>query len=115
MASYPEGHPLLGALDRALSRPHRPAMDSLERRGQPMSSEVTLPAPEVSRLRTLQALGTLCAFAAEALLEAAEAPAKLETIGVSPLVISLIMAVGVFLARLSVPALIRGRRTFAPT
>ena len=72
-----------------------------------MSSEV-LPALEVSRLRSLQALGILCGFAAGAWLGAAEAPTKLVTIGVSPLVISLIMVVGVFLARWSVPALIRG-------
>src|SRR5207244_8067278 len=62
----------------------------------------------VSRLRSLQALGILCGFAAGAWLGAAEAPTKLVTIGVSPLVISLIMVVGVFLARWSVPALIRG-------
>lgn len=73
-----------------------------------MSSEVTLPALEVSRLRSLQALGILCGFAAGAWLGAAEAPTKLVTIGVSPIVISLIMVVGVFLARWSVPALIRG-------
>src|SRR5256884_7625416 len=63
---------------------------------------------EVSRLISLQALGILCGFAAGAWLGAAEASTKLVTIGVSPLVISLIMVVGVFLARWSVPALIRG-------
>src|SRR6266567_4697329 len=73
-----------------------------------MSSEAMLPAFEVSRLRRLQALGMLCGFSAGAWLGAAEAPTKLVTIGVSPLVISLIMVVGVFLARWSVPALIRG-------
>lgn len=73
-----------------------------------MSFELTLPASEVSRPRSLQALGILCGFAAGAWLGAAEAPTKLVTIGVSPLVISLIMVVGVFLARWSVPALIRG-------
>src|SRR6266699_2940685 len=73
-----------------------------------MIFELTLPASEVSRLRSLQALGILCGFAAGAWLGAAEAPTKLVTIGVSPLVISLIMVVGVFLARWSVPALIRG-------
>src|SRR6266705_115614 len=73
-----------------------------------MSFELTLPASEVSRLRRLQALGILCGFSAGAWLGAAEATTKLVTIGVSPLVISLIMVVGVFLARWSVPALIRG-------
>ena len=73
-----------------------------------MSSEVILPTSEVSRQRSLQALGILCGFGAGAWLGAAEAPTKLVTIGVSPFVISLIMVVGVFLARWSVPALIRG-------
>ena len=73
-----------------------------------MSSKVAAPTVEASRLRSLQALGILCGFAAGAWLGAAEAPTKLVTVGVSPLVISLIMVVGVFLARWSVPALIRG-------
>ena len=41
-------------------------------------------------------------------LGAAEAPTKLVNIGISPMVISLIMVIGVFLARWSVPALILG-------
>jgi len=73
-----------------------------------MISKVAAPTVEASRLRSLQALGILCGFAAGAWLGAAEAPTKLVTVGVSPLVISLIMVVGVFLARWSVPALIRG-------
>jgi drug/metabolite transporter (DMT)-like permease len=67
-----------------------------------------LPALERSRLRRLQALGVLCGFAAGAWLGAAEAPTKLVRTGVSPVVISLLMVVGVFLARWSVPALVRG-------
>lgn len=31
MVPYPEGHPLLGASDRTLGRPYRPAMDPLMR------------------------------------------------------------------------------------
>src|SRR5271165_1544595 len=60
------------------------------------------------RLRKLQSLGILCGFGAGAWLGAAEAPTKLVTIGISPVVISLLMVAGVFLARWSVPALIRG-------
>ena len=60
------------------------------------------------RRRTLQLLGMLCGFTAGAWLGAAEAPTKLVTIGVSPIVISLIMVVGVFLARWSLPALVLG-------
>jgi drug/metabolite transporter (DMT)-like permease len=63
---------------------------------------------EASRLRKLQALGVICGLAAGAWLGAAEAPTKLVRIGVSPVVISLLMVIGVFLARWSVPALARG-------
>jgi drug/metabolite transporter (DMT)-like permease len=56
----------------------------------------------------LQALGILSGFTAGAWLGAAEAPTKLVAIGISPMVISLIMVIGVFLARWSLPALILG-------
>ncbi len=65
-------------------------------------------ADGVSRPRKLQALGILSGFTAGAWLGAAEAPTKLVSVGVSPIVISLIMVTGVFLARWSVPALILG-------
>src|SRR6266851_4973559 len=65
-------------------------------------------AQQTSRARKLQLLGILSGFTAGAWLGAAEAPTKLVSVGVSPLVISLIMVVGVFLARWSVPALILG-------
>ena len=61
-----------------------------------------------ARHRSLQLLGLLCGFTAGAWLGAAEAPTKLVTIGIPPIVISLIMVVGVFLARWSLPALILG-------
>ena len=61
-----------------------------------------------ARLRSLQGLGVLCGFAAGAWLGAAEAPAKLVTIGVSPMVVSLAMVVGVFLARWTLPTIIHG-------
>jgi drug/metabolite transporter (DMT)-like permease len=63
---------------------------------------------DASRPRKLQLLGILSGFTAGAWLGAAEAPTKLVSIGLSPIVISLIMVVGVFLARWSVPALILG-------
>src|ERR1700730_10119090 len=65
-------------------------------------------AQEASRPRKLQVLGILSGFTAGAWLGAAEAPTKLVSVGVSPIVISLIMVTGVFLARWSVPALILG-------
>jgi drug/metabolite transporter (DMT)-like permease len=61
-----------------------------------------------SRARSLQRLGILCGITAGAWLGAAEAPTKLVSIGLSPIVISLIMVIGVFLARWSVPALVLG-------
>jgi glucose uptake protein GlcU len=61
-----------------------------------------------SRARTLQRLGILSGFAAGAWLGAAEAPTKLVSIGISPMLISLLMVIGVFLARWSLPALILG-------
>ncbi len=66
------------------------------------------PSLEFSRLRKLQLVGILCGFGAGAWLGAAEAPTKLVKLGVSPLVVSLLMVLGVFLARWSLPALIRG-------
>lgn len=61
-----------------------------------------------ARLRRLQRVGILSGFAAGAWLGAAEAPTKLVTLGVSPVVISFMMVLGVFLARWSLPALLRG-------
>src|SRR6202049_1064360 len=61
-----------------------------------------------TRLRSLQALGIFCGFAAGAWLGGAEAPIKLVNPDISPITVSLIMVCGVFLARWSVPALIRG-------
>jgi len=61
-----------------------------------------------ARLRTLQTLGMFCGFAAGAWLGGAEAPIKLVNPNISPVTVSLVMVCGVFLARWSVPALIRG-------
>src|SRR6185436_13422517 len=60
------------------------------------------------RLRTLQSVGMLCGVTAGAWLGAAEAPTKLVTLGLSPVLISLSMVIGVFLARWTIPALIQG-------
>ena len=75
----------------------------------PVDSSRTSPAlPDAARSKSLQLLGILSGFAAGAWLGAAEAPTKLVSIGISPMVISLIMVIGVFLARWSLPALILG-------
>ncbi len=76
-----------------------------------MADITSLPAEttaDARRFRTLQAVGILCGFSAGAWLGAAEAPTKLVTLGLSPVVISLSMVIGVFLARWSLPALIQG-------
>jgi len=72
---------------------------------QPLSSSTL---ERASRSKRLRFLGTLSGFTAGAWLGAAEAPTKLVTLGISPVAISLIMVIGVFLARWSLPALILG-------
>ena len=70
------------------------------------------PIPASSgRSGSLQRLGILCGFAAGAWLGAAEAPTKVVSLGLSPLVVSLVMVMGVFLARWSLPALFLGTST----
>src|SRR5438445_3629523 len=73
-----------------------------------LTPSIDSPPQQTSRARKLQLLGILSGFTAGAWLGAAEAPTKLVTVGISPMVISLIMVIGVFLARWSVPALILG-------
>src|SRR5260370_5025642 len=75
----------------------------------PDSSSQFQPAIQnAPRSRRLQLLGILSGIAAGAWLGAAEAPTKLVSIGISPMVISLIMVIGVSLARWIFPALSLG-------
>src|SRR5262249_9302480 len=75
-----------------------------------MSTELMAQAiPEsAERSRALQKLGITCGLAAGAWLGGAEAPTKLVQTGVPPVVISLLMVIGVFLARWGLPTLVRG-------
>lgn len=73
-----------------------------------MNSSAAHAPMQASRLRSLQALGVFCGFAAGAWLGGAEAPIKIVNAGISPITVSLIMVAGVFLARWSIPALIHG-------
>jgi len=75
---------------------------------QSIALAVEGPAQDALRAKKLHVLGVLCGFTAGAWLGGAEAPTKLVSVGISPLVISLIMVIGVFLARWSLPALIVG-------
>ena len=70
--------------------------------------QVTGTQVDADRLRKLQLAGILSGFAAGAWLGTAEAPTKLVSLGISPVIISLLMVSGVFLARWTLPALIRG-------
>ena len=73
-----------------------------------MTTTAAPDALSATRLRSLQALGMFCGFAAGAWLGGAEAPIKLVNPEISPITVSLVMVCGVFLARWSVPALVRG-------
>jgi drug/metabolite transporter (DMT)-like permease len=61
-----------------------------------------------SRQRKLHRLGIFCGISAALWLAGAEAPTKLVTVSVSPLVISFMMVLGAFISRWSLPAIIRG-------
>jgi len=58
--------------------------------------------------KSLHWLGVSCGLGAGAWLGAAEAPTKLVTVGFSPFIISLGMVAGVFVARWTVPMLLKG-------
>lgn len=75
---------------------------------QPATLSVVEAPLHTKRLRSLQALGIFCGFAAGAWLGGAEAPIKLVNPDITPITVSLVMVCGVFLARWSVPAFIRG-------
>ena len=69
-----------------------------------------------SRQRKLHRLGIFCGVSAALWLAGAEAPTKLVTVSVSPLIISFMMVFGAFISRWSLPALIRGTSdTFTDT
>ncbi|MSV34664.1 MAG: EamA/RhaT family transporter [Bryobacterales bacterium] len=57
---------------------------------------------------SLHHIGVLCGLAAGAWLGAAEAPTKLVSVGFSPFLISLGMVAGVFVARWTLPVLVKG-------
>lgn len=60
--------------------------------------------------RSLHLLGVVCGLGAGVWLGAAEAPTKLVTVGFSPFLISLGMVAGVFVARWTLPMLLKGTR-----
>ena len=58
--------------------------------------------------RSLHTLGVVCGFAAGVWMGAAEAPTKFVTAGISPFLISLGMVGGVFVARWTLPTVLKG-------
>jgi drug/metabolite transporter (DMT)-like permease len=71
-----------------------------------ISEALTDPA----RQRRLHRLGIFCGISAALWLAGAEAPTKLVSVAVSPLIISFMMVLGAFISRWSLPALVRGTR-----
>ena len=71
---------------------------------------MSAPTPRVDRpsVHSLHHLGVVCGIAAGAWLGAAEAPAKLVNAGLSPFLISVGMVAGVFVARWTVPMVLKG-------
>ncbi|MGH9664086.1 MAG: GRP family sugar transporter [Bryobacteraceae bacterium] len=81
-----------------------------------MSQTIDETLTDQSRQRKLHRLGIFCGVSAALWLAGAEAPTKLVTVAVSPLVISFMMVLGAFISRWSLPALIRGTAdTFTDT
>ena len=64
--------------------------------------------PSSPTARSLHVLGVACGLAAGAWLGGAEAPTKLVTLGLSPFLISLWMVSGVFVARWTLPVILKG-------
>jgi drug/metabolite transporter (DMT)-like permease len=73
-----------------------------------LNSAITETSTSYSRQRKLHRLGIFCGVSAALWLAGAEAPTKLVTVSVSPLVISFMMVLGAFVSRWSLPAVIRG-------
>ena len=71
-----------------------------------MALQVEEGSPATSK--SLHALGVWCGLAAATWLAGAEAPTKLVTAGFSPFLISLSMVTGVFVARWTLPTLLKG-------
>jgi glucose uptake protein GlcU len=81
-----------------------------------LSRPITEAVTDYARQRKLHRLGIFCGISAALWLAGAEAPTKLVTVSVSPLVISFMMVAGAFISRWSLPALIRGTHdTFTDT
>lgn len=73
-----------------------------------MPAETSTFATSAARSRSLHVLGVVCGLTAGVWLAAAEAPTKFVMAGISPFVISLGMVCGVFVARWTLPTILKG-------
>jgi drug/metabolite transporter (DMT)-like permease len=62
----------------------------------------------VSRMRSMHGVGVLCGLAAGVWLGGAEAPTELVHANISPFAISFCMVIGVFVARWTIPSVLKG-------
>src|SRR5688572_25538964 len=107
-ASHASNDPQRDSDRRAFLDPGRGACGWRESAGFP---ELTMSAPSVGTSASsfsLHRLGVLCGLAAGAWLGIAEAPMKLVVAGFSPFVVTIGMVLGVFIARWTVPMLLKG-------
>src|SRR5216683_5092861 len=79
-----------------------------ENRGEHLATQTEPLVTSASRSRSLHKLGVVCGLTAGVWLGAAEAPTKFVTAGVSPFLISLGMVCGVFVARWTLPTILKG-------
>jgi drug/metabolite transporter (DMT)-like permease len=75
---------------------------------RPIADPAGGPDSDAPRLRQLQVVGVCAGLTAGAWLGAAEAPTKLVVTGLSPVLVSFCMVLGVFIGRWSMPALVHG-------
>ncbi len=61
-----------------------------------------------NQMNSMHGVGVVCGLAAGAWLGGAEAPAKLVSVNISPFAISFCMVAGVFVARWTIPSLLKG-------
>src|SRR5207245_11539008 len=100
------GHSILDSSCCLAGRTGSTPLDHVTGSGPLATMETLSSSTEAARLRSLQILGILCGFSAGAWLGAAEAPTKLVKVGVSPVVVSLVMVMGVLLASLRVQVVV---------
>jgi glucose uptake protein GlcU len=101
-------HSFLDSGDRPSYRPDDSAVRAMSPEIVSAGPSIEQALPDRARQRSLYRLGVFCGLAAALWLAGAEAPTKLVTVAVSPVVISFMMVCGAFVSRWSLPALVHG-------